>query len=114
MMDNQTENLDPGQVINLSSNSDNALLGKPDPITYNIEQLLEVFTLSLHSGSLISEVINNNLHNSSCKDYNEALTKVLTLIHDTVKGEQSIKDILSNKMLLIGVVAEALELDEVV
>lgn len=79
----------------------------PMPNTYTLDQLKEVWYLGMINGAMILKVCQDNT-----TDEVSSFSKVTDELRRTVTGEQSLKDVASNNMLLLGTIAEILGIAE--
>lgn len=77
---------------------------------YNIEDLLDVWRLSFHTGMISQLVIENNIPEAERK---QAMDKVMEALFSRINSHLTLSDVLSNRMMLLGLIAEALELKEI-
>ena len=75
--------------------------------TYTLDQLKEVWYLGMMSGATVLKVCQDNT-----SDELSSFTKVTDELRGIVTSEQSIKDISSSSLMLLGIICEILDIKE--
>lgn len=77
---------------------------------YSVEDLLDVWRLSFHAGMIAELVIENNMAEG---ERTQAMDKIMVSIFAKINNHLTLKEVLTNRMILLGLIAEALELKEI-
>lgn len=86
---------------------------------YNFSDLKQVFYMAAQCGAVIRDAVDNNMQRMEITNIEDVRTphtitqNILDTIQENTTTPDALKDILSNRMLLLGVCAEVMKLDSI-